>query len=464
MLLISGANTPFVRALIEALPPSLPVRAFDRTFDQPFRAGVTLQQGDLRDQAAVATALTGVNAVLHMAPTGAPAEQTTLVDQASRGTYQLLTQALDAGIKRFVIGSTLRLFDALPPDWRISAGWRPRPQPASDQLVAWLSELAARELVRATAVPTQCIRFGETTASAAAEAVMEALALAPTGWSVRHLGTRPAVEPTRYAPVAARPIKKVVIFGAGGPLAAATAQQLAPHYQLRLSDVRPLKEIIAAGPRPDQPAGAPLAALLAPPHEEIVADVTDYQQVLAACEGMDAIINCSVVRHHPIEAFRVNTLGAYHIARAAVAHGIKRIVHTGPQQATVSREMDYSADYDLVDDVPPRPGRHLYCHSKYLGQEICRVFALAHHLEIPVLLFSQFLHAEQAAGVEIYGLTITWADAARAIQAALAVAELPSPYEIFTINADLPHGLFTNQKARQLLGWVPADDLSHSWK
>jgi nucleoside-diphosphate-sugar epimerase len=464
MLLITGANQPFVQEIIAALPANQPVRAFDAAFDQQLGEGQMFHQGDLRDPAAVAAALDGVGAVIHMAPSGSPADSATLLDQASRGTYQLLTQALDIGIKRFVIGSTLRLFHALPADWRISAAWRPQPQPETEQLAAWLSELSARELVRAKEVPTQCLRFGQTTAKAAAEAIMEALIKAPAGWSVSHLGTRPHAEPTRYAPVAGRTIQKVVIFGAGGPLAAAAARELAPHYQLRLTDVQPLEKIIAAGPRPDQPAGAPIAALLAPPHETTVADVTNYDQVLAACVGMDAIINCTVVRHNPIEAFRVNTLGAYHIARAAVAQGIKRIVHTGPQQASVSREMDYSADYDLLDELPPRPGRHLYCHSKYLGQELCRIFAQAHQLEVPVLLFSQFLHAEQAAGKDIDPLTVTWADAARAIRAALAVSELPSPYEVFTINADLPHGVFSNHKARKVLNWQPQEDLSQAWK
>src|SRR5438067_9892018 len=44
--------------------------------------------------------------------------------------------------------------------------------------------------------------------------------------------------PPRFA-TAARPIRKVVIFGAGGPLAAATVPLLRDSYTLRLTDVRP---------------------------------------------------------------------------------------------------------------------------------------------------------------------------------------------------------------------------------
>ena len=54
----------------------------------------------------------------------------------------------------------------------------------------------------------------------------------------------------------------LVLFGAGGPLAAVTAQQLAPAYRLRLTDLRPLATIAAEG-KP-QSKGAPLPAVLPP--------------------------------------------------------------------------------------------------------------------------------------------------------------------------------------------------------
>src|ERR1041385_770999 len=121
---------------------------------------------------------------------------------------------------------------------------------------------------------------------------------------------------------------KVAIFGAGGPVAAAAAAALQEHYTLRLTDVRPLAEIAAEG-KPQSP-GAPLPAVLPPPHECQVVDVADYDQVLEAARGMDALINCTVLRHELVPAFQVNLIGAYHVAKAAVEHGIRRIIHTGP--------------------------------------------------------------------------------------------------------------------------------------
>src|SRR5207248_4615336 len=58
--------------------------------------------------------------------------------------------------------------------------------------------------------------------------------------------------------------RRIVIFGAGGPLAAAAARMIAPHYQLRLTDIEPIEEIYRTGKR--QSPTAPLPEPLPPPH------------------------------------------------------------------------------------------------------------------------------------------------------------------------------------------------------
>lgn len=265
------------------------------------------------------------------------------------------------------------------------------------------------------------------------------------------------------ARIPSRPIRRVVVFGAGGPLASASAPLLAVTYTLRLTDVRPLQDI-ATDPRRIA-RGEPLPPLLEEPHEMREVDAANPEQVLHACEGMDAIVNCSVVRPHPVEAFRVNCLGAHNIMRAAVAHGIRRVVHTGPQQVTMDRPGGYWWDFDVPDEAPPRPGSLLYSHSKYLGQEICRIFAETWDLEVPVLLFSRFVTPQTARpNVDgMFPMTVSWADAGYAIRRALEVPVLPRPYEVFHILADLPHGKYSNEKAKRLLGWQPRDSLEHLW-
>jgi nucleoside-diphosphate-sugar epimerase len=258
-----------------------------------------------------------------------------------------------------------------------------------------------------------------------------------------------------------RPIRNVVIFGAGGPVAAVTARELASSYALRLADIRAVADVIAEG-KPQMP-GAPLPTLLGAPHEYQIVDVRDPQQVLDACEGMDAIINLSVLRQDPADAFRVNTLGAINVMRAAVAHGIRRVVHTGPLVSGTHGPGDYQSDYDLHADAPARPYNALYIHSKYLAQEACRVFAEHYGLEVPALLFNGFVNPERPGGPNLT-FAVSWEDSARAIRRALEVPSLPSPYEEFNVLTDLPQRRYRNEKTKEILGWVPRDRLEHFWK
>jgi nucleoside-diphosphate-sugar epimerase len=205
--------------------------------------------------------------------------------------------------------------------------------------------------------------------------------------------------------------------------------------------------------------------LLNPPHELRIVDVADGSQVKEAASGMDSIVNCTAMRSHPAEAFRVNTLGAYNVMRAAVEHGIRRIVHTGPTQLFLAGPAGYQDDFDLAADVPRRPGTDLYFVSKFLGQEICRIFAEEHDLEVPCLLFGTFL---DPTGVPYephgaYPLSIAWADAGEAMRLALRAPSYPRPFEILHIGADLPHGKYSIEKAKRLLNWQPRDQLERHW-
>jgi hypothetical protein len=105
---------------------------------------------------------------------------------------------------------------------------------------------------------------------------------------------------------------------------------------------------------------------------------------------------------------------------------------------------------------------NLYIHSKYLGQEICRVFAEYYGLEVPVLLF--YLLQSPALPGESHPFIISWPDTGRALRRALEVTSLPSPYEELNISADLPHGRFRFDKARRILNWQPRDGLDHFWQ
>ena len=180
---------------------------------------------------------------------------------------------------------------------------------------------------------------------------------------------------------------------------------------------------------------------------------------------MDTIVNCTVIRPHPVLAFRVNTVGAYNVMRAAVACGIRRVVHTGPQIVTMHFPPGYWYDFNLPEDVPPRPGANLYGLTKFLGLEICRIFAEEYDLEVPTLLFSSFVNPSEAPP-EVLGafpFSVSWEDAGEAMRLAVRVPAFPRPLESFHIVGDLPHSKFSNEKAKRLLGWQPRDRLESHW-
>lgn len=428
--------------------------------------------GDPRDGAAVSAAVAGADAVVYvgvgLSESWRRAED---LDRATRGIFVLATELARAGVRHLVLRSSLAFFSRVPQSWRLQPSWRPRPSPQLEELCPYLSELSLREVARATGLHVTVLRVGDTATEAEVAAAVEAALLVPSvAWRVQHLGeltTRPESDTGEHwrsifapqEPTASRALRRVAVLGAGGPIGRVVADALAERYLLRLADLFPLADAKR------QSADAPVARPLPAPHEEVRLDVRDYGSVLAACSGCDAIVNLTVVRPDPVDAFLVNTLGAWNVGRAAAALGIRRVVQTGPQLLTLHNEGDYCGDFHIAGDAPTRPGRHLYGHSKFLGNEALRVLAEWHDLEVVNLMFNGF--AQPGVTQAPHGpaaMMLSWDDAARAIQCALEVESLPSPYEEFHCVADFPHAQCRTDKAQRLLGWQPQDALEDLWR
>ena len=163
---------------------------------------------------------------------------------------------------------------------------------------------------------------------------------------------------------------KVLILGGTGYLGPHVVKALEGEHELRVTDIRPPAEKTR--------------------HEFIRVDVSSLDQVRKAAEGMDAILNLSVLRPDRKLAFDVNTRGCYNMMVAAVEHKIKRVINTGPH-LVVSGPPSERYDFGVGPDQPPQPGTHLYGLSKSLGQEICRVFAQHHDIYVQEYLFFSLL-------------------------------------------------------------------------
>jgi nucleoside-diphosphate-sugar epimerase len=239
---------------------------------------------------------------------------------------------------------------------------------------------------------------------------------------------------------------KVLILGGAGMLGPHVIPLLAPYYDLRVTDINPL-------PVPFE-------------GEFQLVDVASFEQVLAAAEGMEAIINLSVLRRDRKLAFDVNTLGCYNTMRAAVAHGIKRVINTGPHFTLAGPTYEFF-DYQISPDIPPQPGTNLYALTKSLGQEICRVFTENHDVHVQTYLFYNFRDpADLKPDREVAPFASSWGNAAEIFRLGLEIEldKLPSACELFYIFTDMPHGRFSNEKAKRILGFEPKDDISALWR
>ena len=238
----------------------------------------------------------------------------------------------------------------------------------------------------------------------------------------------------------------VLIIGANGHLGPHVVRALEGRHHLRLTDVEPESDTS---------------------HEYQQVDVRSSEQVTDAAGGMDAIINCSVVRYDRRLAFDVNLLGCYNVMAAAVRHGIKRVINTGPHFAIAGPAYE-SFDFLLGPDMPPQPGTNVYALTKSLGLEVCRVFAENHDLNVVTLLFYHFKEPDDLSeeGQDLKPFSVAWSDAAEAFSCALDLEldMLDSRCETFFVFADLPHHKFSNEKAKRVLGWQPRHQLEQFWR
>lgn len=227
-------------------------------------------------------------------------------------------------------------------------------------------------------------------------------------------------------------MQNVLLLGASGLLGPHLLEALEPCCHLTLADVKP------------HPMGRPIVPV----------DVTCYEQVADAARGMDAIMNFTVLRHDPVQSFEVNVKGAFHVMKAAAAHGIRKVIHTGPILAVRS----YEHDWDL-DSVPARPGTDCYWLTKFLSNEICRAYSRTFGIQTICFLFSALGARPTAVGSckDLPACMLILDDLAEACRLALEVPSVPGGYQAFILHSFPVHGRHPLERARRILGYEPRD-------
>lgn len=233
-------------------------------------------------------------------------------------------------------------------------------------------------------------------------------------------------------------MKKVLLLGASGLIAPHITEGLAQHFELRLADVKP------------HPDGRPM----------LTVDIRDYAQVRDAACGMDAIMNFTVNRPHPALSFQVNTIGAFNVMKAAVELGIKRVLHTGPELIIGQ----YHHEFD-IGEVPQTPGTGYYGVTKYLSNEICKVYARVYGIQTIVYQFNGLRgKPEGPVKSDFPPFTIVWEDLVEACRIAVEIESVPDGYQAFNLHSHLSQGKYSVEKANRLLGYTPMEDVERFYR
>jgi UDP-glucose 4-epimerase len=241
---------------------------------------------------------------------------------------------------------------------------------------------------------------------------------------------------------------------------------------------------------------------------EVNADLRDYGAVLAALDGMEAVVHAGAIANdwpeHEADLMAINVLGTFHLFQGCVTRGIQRVVSFSSVQALgVFGDGARVSALPLSDAVMPAPMTP-YQLSKRLGEDTAAYFHRVHGIQ-SVSLRPVFVayerHYERWAGATDDPKRIDrakhdlWAyvdvrDVCDAIERGLTVENLgceavllaaadtlsgtPTADLVARHYADLPwtcdseayfeglsyRGLVDTSHAKAVLGWEP----KHSWR
>lgn len=159
-VLVTGAASALGREIAAALDENAQLRLLDDGL--PPQRDAEWINGRLTDADAVRQAVQQVDAVIHTGePPSVSESEEALLDRATRGTHVLLQAAVEAGVKRFVYGSTLEVFRAYPDTVYVTELYKPLPPPELAVLARYLGELTCREFARDYPVTVTALRLGK---------------------------------------------------------------------------------------------------------------------------------------------------------------------------------------------------------------------------------------------------------------------------------------------------------------
>lgn len=132
------------------------------------------------------------------------------------------------------------------------------------------------------------------------------------------------------------------------------------------------------------------------PHEGamhvVQGDLTDYDQIADAAQGMDAIVHAAAVlpgraRRDPEGSVDVNVKATANVLRAAVERGVPRVVYCSTVWASGH---GFTEPYQPIDEDVPCAPICMYGQTKWLGELMTEYYGRMHGLQTVVVRFCGF--------------------------------------------------------------------------
>src|SRR3954454_12103800 len=195
--------------------------------------------------------------------------------------------------------------------------------------------------------------------------------------------------------------RRVLMTGARGQIGSVLRPALRTDVEeLRLSDLTDPDELVEG-------------------ETSVPADLTDFDAVQRAVEGVDAVVHLGAVPDEaPFEQIAgPNLHGAYHVFEACRRFGVKRIVYASSNHATGM----YPVGVPLDGSYPPRPDG-LYGASKVFGEALGRMYVDRFGLSVVCLRIASFQpHPRERRELSTW---LSHEDAVRLVQAALTADDV----------------------------------------
>lgn len=242
-------------------------------------------------------------------------------------------------------------------------------------------------------------------------------------------------------------MQNILITGATGLIGTALITHLRDRYNLRALNRRPHPDI--------------------PYHQ---ADIADYDAILPAFENIDTVVHLAAHIGNDTQAIqRANLQGTTNVFTAALNAKVRRVVFASsgaimsgyaqisPYQQLLEERYDEVGDNwpMLTHESPVRP-TGLYPASKVWGEELGRECAQSHDLSVLCLRFGRVNPENRPTQSREWCVWCSQRDAVEMIEKCIA-APPELRFETFFVNSDNKWGYRDLERARQLVGFVPAD-------